>query len=229
MHAKAGPRHKKPSEGVGQGMPRLIEVVFAGAGLLICLPALLLIMLAIRLTSAGPAIFQQQRVGRNGSMFTLYKLRTMRVTSNGLQVTAATDDRMTAFGRLLRKTKIDELPEFWNVIKGDMSLVGPRPEVPRYVDLKNDRWRQVLQVRPGITDPMTLQLRNEEDLLAAVAGNREEFYLTKLQPYKLNGYLDYLYHRTWQSDVKVLLTTVVAVARPGRRPAPSVKDIRSLS
>jgi lipopolysaccharide/colanic/teichoic acid biosynthesis glycosyltransferase len=186
-------------------------------------------MLAIRLTSAGPAIFRQQRVGRNGSFFTLYKLRTMRASNQSIQVTAATDARMTAIGRLLRKTKIDELPELWNIVRGDMSLVGPRPEVPRYVDLKNVRWRQVLQVRPGLTDPITLQLRNEEELLAAVTGNREEFYLTALQPYKLNGYLEYLKHRTWKSDVSVLLCTVVAVARPSRRPAPSVEDIRSLS
>lgn len=229
MPANVNRRHQELRPGVGQGMPRPVEVVLASAGLLLCLPVLLVAMLAIRLTSKGPAIFRQGRVGRNGNPFTLYKLRTMRTDNRGIQVTAASDARMTPVGRLFRKTKIDELPELWNIVKGDMALVGPRPEVPRYVDLKNRQWRQVLHVRPGITDPMTLQLRNEEELLAQVKEDRESFYLATLQPYKLNGYLEYLKQRTWQSDVKVLLSTVVAVFLPGCRPAPTVEDIRSLS
>ena len=229
MPANRNNRHPKASLEVGQGIPRLLEVLLAGVGLLLCMPALLVAMFVIRLTSKGPAIFRQQRVGRRGVDFTLFKLRTMRVANHGIQVTAATDSRMTAIGRLLRKTKIDELPELWNIIKGDMALVGPRPEVPRYVNLANRRWRQVLQVRPGITDPMTLQLRNEEELLAAVTDDRETFYLSTLQPYKLNGYLDYLKQRTWRSDVRVLGSTLIAVILPGRRPAPTVEDIRSLS
>src|SRR5262249_51232581 len=155
-------------------------------------PILALAALGIAFTSRGGIIFRQSRVGRDGQNFLLYKFRTMRTGHSGLQVTAGDDSRITLWGKLLRKTKIDELPELWNVVKGDMSLVGPRPEVPRYVDLNNSKWRQVLKVRPGITDPLTLRLRNEEELMSKVEGDRERFYLEILQPFKLKGYLDYL-------------------------------------
>jgi lipopolysaccharide/colanic/teichoic acid biosynthesis glycosyltransferase len=111
----------------------------------------------------------------------------------------------------LRKTKLDELPELWNVLRGDMSLVGPRPEVPRYVDMKHPLWQLVLKARPGITDPTTLSLRNEELLLSQVNGDRERFYMEVLLPFKLRGYLKYLRIRTIGTDVGVLWRTVIAV------------------
>jgi lipopolysaccharide/colanic/teichoic acid biosynthesis glycosyltransferase len=212
-----------------RGIPRAVEFLLASLGLLVCLPLLLIAGIAIKLTSEGPVLFRQARLGRNGKAFTLYKMRTMRKANSGAQVTASDDARVTPAGRLLRKTKVDELPELWNIIKGDMSLVGPRPEVPRYVDLNNRRWQRVLTIRPGITDPMTLRLRNEEDLLANVQGDHEAFYLTVLQPYKLNGYLAYLQERSWWNDVKILFGTLAAVIIPSRMPAPTVNEITSES
>src|SRR5262249_55230346 len=115
----------------------------------------------------------------------------------------------------------------WNVFKGDMSLIGPRPEVPRYVDLKNPMWRLVLEARPGIADPMTLRLRNEETLLAQVIGDRERFYLETLLPFKLKGYLNYLQARSSWSDLKVLWRTILAVIFPNKASLPTLREIRS--
>ena len=207
------------------GLPQDLQAVAAFFGLLVSSPIILLAAVAIALTSRGPIFFRQRRVGRNGRTFIMYKLRTMRIARSGLQVTASGDDRVTPVGRILRKTKLDELPELWNVIKGDMSLIGPRPEVPPYVDLQNSAWQRVLRARPGLTDPVTLRLRNEEDLLADVGENREAFYLEKLQPYKLRGYMEYLERRNSWADLTVLWQTLLAVARPGKMPPPRVDEI----
>lgn len=196
-------------------MARRLEIVISGLGLALTLPLLVLSAVAIALTSPGPVIFRQKRVGRNGELFVLYKLRTMRSSDdNGPQVTAGGDARVTRVGRILRRTKVDELPELWNVLKGDLSLVGPRPEVPRYVDLDDDRWKFVLKSRPGITDPVTLSLRDEEKLLAQVKDDYEFFYIHRLQAYKLRGYIDYLQNRSWWTDFKVLCRTVLALIWP---------------
>jgi lipopolysaccharide/colanic/teichoic acid biosynthesis glycosyltransferase len=157
-------------------------------------------------------------VGRGGETFLIYKLRTMRAVSGGALVTASGDDRITAVGRFLRKTKLDELPQLWNVVRGDMSLVGPRPEVPRYVNLDDPLWREVLSVRPGLTDPVTLELKDEESVLAEVHGDRERFYREKLQPAKLRGYVAYGRSRNWLTDVGVLYRTVRAILRAQTRP-----------
>jgi lipopolysaccharide/colanic/teichoic acid biosynthesis glycosyltransferase len=207
------------------GLPRYFEASIAFLVLVIALPASLLAALLIRLTSPGPVFFLQPRVGQRGHMFNLIKLRTMRVSSEGSQVTAANDSRITWIGRILRRTKIDELPELWNVLRGDLSLVGPRPEVPRYVDLENPMWQRVLQARPGITDPVTLRLRNEEVLLAQVKGDPEDYYLKVLQPYKLLGYLDYLSKRSSWTDLKILFETSVAIVFPRTAPVPSNHEI----
>jgi lipopolysaccharide/colanic/teichoic acid biosynthesis glycosyltransferase len=149
------------------------------------------------------------------------------MANSGPQVTAGDDIRITPVGKFLRKTKLDELPELWNILKGDMSLIGPRPEVPRYVDLDDPMWRLVLEARPGITDPMTLRLRNEEALLVEVEGDRERFYLETLQPFKLEGYLDYLQTRSWRSDLKVLWQTIVAVVFPNKTSLPTLEEVQS--
>ena len=207
------------------GLPRAVEVVLSLLGLIVSAPLIALSAAAIAATSSGSVIFRQERVGRGGRTFVLYKLRTMRPGLNGPQVTAGDDVRVTWMGRLLRRAKLDELPELWNVLKGDMSLVGPRPEVPRYVDLENPMWQVVLKVKPGLTDPMTLRLRNEETLLAEVKGEREHFYRGSLQPFKLKGYVEYLRARNWWSDVKVLWQSGVAVIFPGTAPPPPLKEI----
>jgi lipopolysaccharide/colanic/teichoic acid biosynthesis glycosyltransferase len=202
------------------GIPRPVEVFIALLALLLFSPLLLLSAAATALTSRGPVIFRQRRVGRGGQIFVLYKLRTMHSGRELLQITAADDVRVTNVGRLLRKMKLDELPELWNVVKGDMSLVGPRPEVPRYVDPENSRWRFVLEARPGLTDPVTLYLRNEEALLAELPSDRERFYLETLQPYKLEGYSNYLRGRSWRSDVSILWKTSVAIVLHRNAPPP---------
>jgi lipopolysaccharide/colanic/teichoic acid biosynthesis glycosyltransferase len=220
------------SENVGtasikSGLPRKAEAAIALVGLVMAAPLIALTAIAIALTSRGPVIFRQKRMGRKGRPFTMYKLRTMLPESAGPQVTAGDDVRVTPVGKFLRKTKLDELPELWNVLKGDMSLIGPRPEVPRYVDPGDPMWRLVLEARPGIADPMTLQLRNEEALLVEVEGDRERFYLEALLPFKLEGYLNYLQARSWRSDLKILWQTFLAVAFPSRAPLPTLEEIQS--
>ena len=200
-----------------RGLPRAFDVVLAGMGLLLTSPLLLASAVTVALTSPGGALFRQKRVGRHGHIFTLYKLRTMRSSDNGPQVTSGNDPRITSSGRFLRKTKLDELPTFWNVLKGDMAMVGPRPEVPKYVKLDDPVWQKILSVRPGITDPVTVRMRSEEELLAQVGGDTEEYYLTQLQPQKMKGYLDYLQTRSWQTDLSVLCRTLVAVIVPRYR------------
>lgn len=208
-----------------RGIPRFIEMILALGGLVISSPLLFLTAMLIRATSPGPIIFRQQRVGRFGKGFELLKFRSMLIENEGPQVTAKGDARVTRIGRLLRKSKLDELPELWNVARGDLSLVGPRPEVPKYVNLKNPLWQSVLEARPGITDPVTLRLRNEEELLAGCEGDPERFYLNNLQPYKLLGYVKYLRKRTWRSDLDVLLVTIFAIIFSAKAPPPGVDEI----
>jgi lipopolysaccharide/colanic/teichoic acid biosynthesis glycosyltransferase len=206
-----------------------LEVSLCSISLVVLSPLLGLVALAVWLSTQGPVFFRQERMGLGGRCFQIVKFRTMRFGSSGPQVTTTGDPRVTPVGRLLRKTKLDELPELWNVVRGDLSLVGPRPEVPRYVQLESDLWREVLQWRPGITDPVTLRLRNEEDLMAQAAGDREAFYLEVLQPYKLAGYVEYLRKRTWWSDVKVLWASAWAVLRPKSAPPPTVEEVRAVA
>lgn len=193
------------------GLPHFLEAVASAAGLVVALPLLLVAATAIRLTSPGPALFRQQRVGRFGRPFFLLKLRTMRA-ENGPQVTAAGDPRVTPVGRFLRRTKLDELPQLWNVLCGDMSLVGPRPEMARYVDLQDPRWSRVLSVRPGLSDPASIRYRDEETLLARVPGDRDRYYREVLLPAKLEISQAYLSHRTWRSDVAIVARTLGRLA-----------------
>jgi lipopolysaccharide/colanic/teichoic acid biosynthesis glycosyltransferase len=206
------------------GLPRAVEIPLALVGLLLAAPVIGLAAVAVVVTSGFPVFFRQTRVGRDGVPFRLIKLRTMRSSKGAPRVTARGDSRVTLAGAGLRRTKIDELPELWNVLRGDMAFVGPRPEVPDYVDLSDPRWREVLRARPGLTDPMTLRLRDEETLMAGVTGDRERFYRETLQPWKLQGYAEYLQRRNWLSDLRVLLQTAFAIWVPGRpTPAPHSK------
>jgi lipopolysaccharide/colanic/teichoic acid biosynthesis glycosyltransferase len=151
----------------------------------------------------------------------------MRLAQGGPQITASDDGRQTWIGRILRKSKVDELPQLWNVLKGDLSLVGPRPEVPQYVDLDSSIWREVLRARPGITDPVALRLRNEEALLAQVKEAREDYYLQVLLPFKLRGYVDYLKKRTCWTDIAILGKTVIAIVIPRSATPPTNAEITS--
>lgn len=200
-----------PARDVRNGIPRWAEAVIAFLGLIVAAPLIAFLALAIVVSSSGPIFFRQKRVGRHGQLFDLYKLCTMRPSDDGPQITSSRDERITRLGRFLRRTKLDELPTLWNVLRGEMALVGPRPEVPRFVKLEDPVWQAVLAVRPGITDPVTLQLRNEENLLAGVTTDTESYYVNELQPSKLSGYVAYLEQRTWRSDLKVLGRTIVEI------------------
>jgi lipopolysaccharide/colanic/teichoic acid biosynthesis glycosyltransferase len=215
-----------PAERAGRGLPRVVEAAAAAAGLAAAWPVVLAAAVAVKATSPGPALFRQQRVGLHGRPFTMVKMRTMTVQNAGPKVTAGGDRRITRVGAVLRKWKLDELPTLWNVVKGDMSLVGPRPEVPDYVDLQDPLWSVVLDARPGLTDPVTLRLRNEEELLAAVQEDREAFYKRELQRWKLLGYADYVRGRSARKDLGVLLRTAAAVVVPALAPPPTVDEIR---
>lgn len=184
---------------------RAFDLTVSVAGVLLLLPFLAAIGLAVRLTSRGPVLFRQIRVGQLGTPFELLKFRSMRVGSEkGSQLTAVGDPRITPLGMWLRQTKVDELPQLWNVVRGDMSLVGPRPEVPRFVAQYSDRQRAVLRTRPGITGPEINVF--EEELLARHV-DKELFYLTTLLPAKLETDLAYVSDIRFSSDLGVLLQT----------------------
>lgn len=207
------------------GFPRWVNVAVAGVALLLVSPLLAGTAILVRFSSPGPILFRQQRVGLGGRLFWMLKFRTMLVGSGGPLVTSRDDNRITPVGRYLRRLKLDELPELWNVARGEMDLVGPRPEVPSLVDHSHPLWKQVLSVRPGLTDPVTITLRNEEELMASVPGERDNFYRNVLQPYKLRRYCDYLRTRSWRSDLKTILLTVLAVFRPAMFPPPSLAEL----
>jgi lipopolysaccharide/colanic/teichoic acid biosynthesis glycosyltransferase len=208
-------------------LPRWVEVPAAVLGLLLLSPVLLVAAVAIKATSPGPVFFRQQRVGRRGRPFWLCKLRTMRVRAGGPRITVRGDARVTLVGAVLRHLKLDELPELWNVIRGEMALVGPRPEVVEHVDLTSVLWQDVLSVRPGITDPVTLHLRNEEVVLAHSGDDAHRFYQEVLQPFKLLGYRSYLERRSWRSDLRVLVQTVRAVLLPSSVSPASVAEMQA--
>ena len=156
----------------------------------------------------GPAIFKQTRIGRHGKPFTMYKFRTMTVNHSGSSVSVAGESRITPLGAVLRKYKIDELPELWNVLKADMSFVGPRPDVPGYADALTGDDREVLLLRPGITGPASLKYRNEEEILAAVE-NPQIYNDTIIFPDKVRINRYYLHNYSFVSDIKMILCTVL--------------------
>ena len=207
-----------------KGLPRIVEVAIALFGLAVTAPILGLFAILIRLESPGPFLFRQQRIGKNGKPFTLLKLRTMVVGKTGALVTASNDSRITSRGKIARRAKIDELPELWNVVRGDMSIVGPRPEVPELVDLENPLWTEILAVRPGLTDPVTLRLRNEEELLASAGGDKR-FYADTVQPYKLRGYVHFARNRNWKNDVRIVCRTLIAIVFPQTATPPSKEEL----
>lgn len=196
-------------------MKRAFDVVFAATTLALSTPLLFVLAAAVKLDSKGPAIFVQARVGRGRRPFKLYKLRTMTVASgaNALEITASADPRVTRVGGLLRKAKLDELPQLINVLRGDMSIVGPRPEVPRYVERYRPEWMPLLAVRPGLTDLASLTFRDEERLLA-MAHDRERAYLEVVMPMKLAVALADLEDQSLLHDLRILLRTALAVFRP---------------
>lgn len=194
---------------------RLFDLVFAGLGLLALSPLLLAVALWIRLDSPGPVMFRQERVGRFGRTFLIHKFRSMRVDApaTGPQITVGADPRITRSGRFLRASKLDELPQLWDVLRGAMSLVGPRPEVPRYVAMYPAELREiVLSVRPGITDPASLSFRDESEVLARAVDPERE-YVEVVMPAKLRLAADYVRHASLAGDLRLILATLGALRR----------------
>jgi lipopolysaccharide/colanic/teichoic acid biosynthesis glycosyltransferase len=186
---------------------QIFDRVAAAAALVLLSPVFAVVAAAIVVDGGLPVLFRQKRVGKEGREFTLLKFRSMRADLSGAQITAGRDARITRVGLFIRKYKLDELPQFWNVIQGDMSLVGPRPELPAFVDLRDPLWREVLSVRPGITDLATLAYHDEQELLAGVE-DVEQYYRRYILPIKLQLNIEYIHKRSFYLDVKVLFLTL---------------------
>lgn len=193
---------------------RVLDLGLTLAALPLALPLMAAIAVWVRLDSPGPALFRQQRVGLGGQLFRIHKFRTMHARNGaGPEVTAAGDARITRAGRWLRRTKLDELPQLIDVLKGDMSLVGPRPEVPRYMAMYADGVRErILSVRPGITDRAAIEFRDEERLLAG-SDDLETAYVQRVMPVKQAYYLDYVERHSVAGDVRILLDTLKALLK----------------
>jgi lipopolysaccharide/colanic/teichoic acid biosynthesis glycosyltransferase len=193
---------------------RLFDLLCTIPGFLLLSPFFYLAALAIKVDSPGPVFFRQVRVGQKGRYFRLIKFRTMVVNAEkmGPQITVGRDPRITGLGRLLRKVKVDELPQLFNVLAGDMSLVGPRPEVPRYVSLYSQPQKRVLELMPGITDPASIKYRHESEILAQ-SPDPEMTYVEAIMPEKIQINLAYAVEATVFSDFKVVMKTLQRLIR----------------
>jgi lipopolysaccharide/colanic/teichoic acid biosynthesis glycosyltransferase len=207
-----------------------MDVCGSLVGLVVLAPLFVLVGIAIRLDvrngAGGPVFFAQERVGRYGVRFRMWKFRTMRVNAerSGAQLTVGADSRITRVGRWLRRSKIDELPQLFNVLRGEMSLVGPRPEVPRYVALYDDAERVVLDLVPGITDPASIRYRDEASVLAHAA-DPERCYIDEIMPEKIRINLEYAERATPFSDLLVILSTLGVIGRPAVVPAKAGSNV----
>lgn len=196
-------------------MKRAFDIVMAAVGLIGLSPFFLFIALLIKLSSPGPTLFRQERIGKGGRPFLIYKFRTMvcDASRTGRLITVGADPRITRVGRMLRKTKLDELPQLFNVLKGDMSFVGPRPEVRRYVELFRQDYEKILQVRPGITDLASLQYRYEAELLGRAADPEEE-YVNRVLPEKIRLAQEYLRRSSLIFDLTLICKTLLKLFQP---------------
>jgi lipopolysaccharide/colanic/teichoic acid biosynthesis glycosyltransferase len=189
---------------------RIFDIVFSALGLIILMPVFIIIGIVIKLTSSGGVFFRQIRVGQYGIPFSIHKFRTMvtDAESKGLKLTVGADNRITAIGRVLRKTKLDELPQLIDVLLGDMSFVGPRPEVPEYVAVYPDSIKQkILSIRPGITDRASIEMIDENEILAK-SNNPEQTYINEILPIKLNYAVEYIDNYSFFEDIKIILETL---------------------
>jgi len=195
-------------------LKRCFDFSVAAAGLLILAPLLAAIALLVRLTSRGPVLFRQERIGRGFRPFCIYKFRSMvqDAPTKGSPVTFGADPRITRLGRFLRATKIDELPQLLNVLVGNMSLVGPRPEVRKYVEMFRTDYEEVLRVRPGISDPASIRFRHEAEILGRAADPEKE-YVEQILPEKIRLAKDYVRRSSFWYDVTLLVKTALAVGR----------------
>ncbi len=195
---------------VNRAIKRIFDFVASLIGIIIISPILTIVAICIKLDSKGKVLFLQKRVGKKGKPFNIYKFRTMVSDAEklGKQITIGKDSRITRVGAFLRKYKIDELPQLFNVLKGDMSLVGPRPEVPKYVDLYTEEERKVLEVRPGITDLASLRYSDENEILGKVE-NPEEYYINVIMKDKLKLNLEYIEKSNIIFDIYLIIKTII--------------------
>lgn len=205
-------------------MKRLFDITLSAIVLVVFLPFYAIIAMLIKMGSAGPVHHKAKRAGQGGRIFTLLKFRTMKVgaESAGPGITSAGDERITRVGRILRKTKLDEIPQLWNVLKGEMSLIGPRPEDPRYVALYSSEEKKILDVKPGLSSPASIQFRNEEEILQRSGRSVEEFYIHTVMPAKLKLDLKYFEKQSFTRDLEICFKTALAVLRGGDRTAVEV-------
>jgi lipopolysaccharide/colanic/teichoic acid biosynthesis glycosyltransferase len=197
-------------------LKRSFDIFFSGVGLIFLSPVFLIMAIWIKCDSYGPVFYSQIRVGKNGKNFLLFKFRSMRVGSDkkGLLTVGEKDPRITRSGKFIRKFKLDEFPQLVNVLRGEMSVVGPRPEVPKYVALYNEEQRKVLDVRPGISDWCSIRFRNENELLAK-AENFEDFYISEVMPEKLKMNLEYVRTNNFWMDIQIIILTVKKLISKG--------------
>jgi lipopolysaccharide/colanic/teichoic acid biosynthesis glycosyltransferase len=197
------------------GMKRLIDIAASTVGLVLLSPLLLTTAALVKFSSPGPVLFRQERVGRGFRPFTIYKFRTMVADAPrlGAAITCGDDPRITPVGRFLRKTKLDELPQLFNVLRGDMSLVGPRPEVPRYVEMFREDFADILAVRPGITDLASISYRNEADILGRARDPQAE-YVAHILPDKIRLAKEYRRRSSVLFDLRLIVRTIAAIAMP---------------
>lgn len=195
-------------------MIRFFDILFSALGLIVLSPLFLVLYLLIRLESRGGGFYSQQRIGRGGKPFRLYKFRSMRVGSDkkGLITVGEHDNRITRTGAFIRKYKLDELPQLWNVLTGDMSLVGPRPEVEKYTSLYTPEQRRVLDVRPGITDWASIEYVDENRILGE-ASDPDKAYVEQIMPAKIALNMRYINHRTVSEYFRIIFATFVGIAR----------------
>ena len=188
---------------------RIFDIIASLVGIILLLPVFVFIGLWVKLSSKGPIIFVQKRVGKDFKEFNLYKFRSMVVgaESKGPGVTSKDDARITKVGKFIRSTKIDELPQLFNVLKGDMSLVGPRPELKKFVDAKKDEYKKVLSVKPGITDNAAIEFRDEEQIMSQYE-DKEKAYIDKILPQKIKLYYSYIDNISFLNDIKLILKTL---------------------
>ena len=195
-------------------LKRVFDFIASLLGLIVLSPLFLVIAILIKLDDGGSIFFRQIRVGQYGKLFKIYKFRTMVENAEklGAQVTKGDDPRITRVGKFLRKYKLDELPQLINVLKGEMSLVGPRPEVPKFVKLFEEDYKEILQVKPGITDYASLEFKDENELLKG-AENPEEVYIKEILSKKIEYYKKYLKDISFTTDLKIILKTIVEIIR----------------
>ena len=193
---------------------RLLDLLIAIPGLILISPALIIVGIMVKLDSRGPVFFRQKRVGQFGHLFEILKFRTMVVDAEkrGAQLTIGRDPRITRIGHFLRSKKLDELPQLLNVIKGEMSIVGPRPEVPQYVALYTEHQRQILSLRPGLTSNASIAFHNENELLAGHT-DPEQYYCTKVMPAKIGQDLDYARNATIWRDCTIIAKTLSRILK----------------